>query len=178
MADCYVGEIRIFAGNYAPEDWVICDGRTLTVSGNEVLFSLIGTTYGGDGRTNFNLPDLRGRLPIGAGSGKGLTKRNQGDSGGTDTVTLDESQIAPHSHVLNATSAAANSVTPGANMTFGTVGSGLAFYNDGRNPTTTTGLFSPLTVGQEGGSSAHGNTMPTFVLNYIIATKGLYPNFS
>jgi len=107
--DSYVGEIRMFGGNYAPDGWALCDGSLLQVANNEVLFSLLGTTYGGDGRSTFGVPDLRGRLPVGQGQGLGLSNRVLAQAIGAETVALAAAEVAPHSHPVGAGTAAAAS---------------------------------------------------------------------
>src|ERR1041385_2013183 len=116
MAQPYVGEIRIFAGNFAPAGWMFCDGTTLPISENETLFQLIGTTYGGDGQSTFNLPDLRGRVPIHQGTGPFGTTYQMGEMGGVETVTLTTQQIPQHNHALVATQNVGQQGTPGGNI--------------------------------------------------------------
>ncbi|MCA1935018.1 MAG: tail fiber protein [Asticcacaulis sp.] len=174
--DCYVGEIRPFAGLHAPLDWAFCLGQILPISGNEVLYSLIGTQFGGDGRVNFGLPNLQGRLPMGTGTGTGLSPRAMGASGGSDVVALTLGQIPAHSHTLNASPETATSVSPGPNVTFGTVSNGMAFYNDTNKPPTGTTYVNAACIPQSGGNGLpHDNVMPTTVLNYIICLNGMYP---
>src|SRR6187402_1117505 len=114
MADPFVAEIRIFPFSFAPKGWAFCDGQLLPLSQNTALFSLLGTTYGGDGKTTFALPDLRGRAPIHQGQGPGLTSRSLGEQDGTETVTLISSQIPAHAHTVNAVSGAGNAAAPAA----------------------------------------------------------------
>lgn len=169
MADPFVGEIRMFAGNFAPRSWAYCDGQLLAVSSNDALFSLLGTIYGGDGRTTFGLPDLRGRIPIHAGSGPGLTPRNQGAKSGSEKVTLTLNQITSHKHGnLQATEAAATTVGPKDNVTAEAT---KRFYR------TTGGMnMSPSAVTSIGGSRDHTNLMPTLCVHFIIALYGVYPS--
>jgi microcystin-dependent protein len=182
--DPYLGEIRMFAGNFAPEDWHLCDGSMLSVSTYSTLFSLLGTTFGGDGRSTFGVPDLRGRIPIGQGTGTGLSPRVLGQTGGTETVTLTTAQLPAHGHTLNATTSDATASVPGP-------AAGLA---KATNPSSThTPLryvpyaaaekqltLAALTIANAGGNTSggtdpHANVMPSTVLSYIISLSGLYP---
>lgn len=167
--EAYTGEIRIFAGNYAPSRWAFCNGPVLTVTNNEMLFSLIGTVYGGDGYTNFRLPDFRGRLPIGIGSGPSLTSRLLGDTVGEERVTLTTQQIPVHQHQLFASSVTSDSNQPEQQV----VANGRHFITSGqekeRNP------MGANTVGESGADEAHINVMPALALNFIICLQGYYP---
>ena len=116
MSEPFVGEIRMFAGNFAPQGWAFCDGQLLSVNQNDALFSLLGTIYGGDGRTTFGLPDLRGRLPMHAGTGPGLSPQRMGSMGGQENVTLTVNEMPAHSHSANAQSVTANSNDPHGRM--------------------------------------------------------------
>lgn len=174
--DPYIGEIRIFAGNYAPTDWQLCDGSALPVSGNEALFSLIGTLYGGDGVTTFNVPDLRGRLAISQGQGPGLTNRVAGQSGGTEQAALDATSMAVHAHTLNTAGTTANTPTAGPTVTFAnTADDNTMYVNDGATPAP--GKVNPAanTIAVTGAGQAHANIMPSMALNYIICLIGIYP---
>ena len=166
MSDQYVGEIRMFAGNYAPEGWALCNGALLNISQNEVLFSLIGAMYGGDGQTTFALPDLRGRLPIGQGRAKSGTTYTIAQRGGVEAVTLTESQLPAHSHVANANQLAGE-VASAQNAFWA---SGLPYSNQAPNALMDAGLVLPV-----GGQSPHENLMPFSVVNFIIALQGNYP---
>ncbi|WP_029010453.1 phage tail protein [Azospirillum halopraeferens] len=182
MTSQYVGEIRLFAGNYAPQDWALCNGQLLTIQGNEALFSLIGTIYGGNGTTNFALPDLRGRLPIGVGAANGTVAQGGtsaysiGQTGGAVTVTLATANLPVHTHTLNASTAAATATSPQ-----GTV---LADPSDDFNcyfpygSTVTNRVMADNALLPAGGNQAHSNVMPTLPLTYIIAVLGLYPDFN
>lgn len=178
MSQYFVGEIRLFAGRTAPRDWAICNGQTLNISEYNALYSLIGTTYGGDGATTFALPDFRGRIPVGQGTGTGLTARTLGQTGGSETVTLNASQWAAHNHTFNTLAADA---TAGA-LTSGGTNQGLArgantarsyLNNSASSPTATT--LDAVSYGSAGGGQPHNNMMPSLALNYIIALNGLYP---
>jgi microcystin-dependent protein len=169
MSEPFVGEIRMFAGNFAPQGWALCDGQLLAVSQNDALFSLLGTIYGGDGRTTFGLPDLRGRIPIHAGTGPGLSPRTLGAKGGAEGVTITVNQLPSHTHPLTATQETASDREP-----------------VGKSPATSTGqvyteIFDPQTmsassIGQVGGSQAHTNVMPFLCVHFIIALFGIFPS--
>src|SRR5829696_7366737 len=164
MAQPYVGEIRMFAGNFAPAGWMFCEGQLLPISENEVLFQLIGTTYGGDGQSTFNLPDLRGRLPIHQGNGFILA-----ETGGVEQVTLTVQQIPSHTHPLLGSSDIANTPNPGGNV-LGRSGQVLMFFNGA--PTV---AMSPQMVSPVGGSQPHTNFQPYLCLNFIISLFGIFP---
>lgn len=181
MSDAYVGEIRLFAGSYAPDGWHLCDGTVLTVQGNEALFSLIGATYGGNGSTNFALPDLRGRVPIHMGQGTGLTNRAIGQTGGAETVALTTAQLPTHTHNLVASSSPATSTTPGGTLGLATTTtSGWGLYYAGNTPTADVQIapMASTAVGVTGNSQPHANMMPSLVLTYIICLLGTYPTRS
>jgi len=164
MAQPYVGEIRMFAGNFAPAGWMFCEGQLLPISENETLFQLIGTTYGGDGQSTFALPDLRGRLPLHQGSGFILA-----ETGGAEEITLTVNQIAAHSHPLLATSAAANSTNPTSNVD---AKPSKNMYRDGpgSNP------MNASAVGATGGSQPHTNFQPYLCVDFIISLFGIFPS--
>ncbi|WP_322979640.1 phage tail protein [Pseudomonas sp. C11] len=175
--DAYVGQIRLFAGNYAPKDWAFCNGAIINISDNEILYSLIGTAYGGDGKTNFMLPDLRGRLPLHIGKGpQTTTNYTLGQTVGAETVTITTSNLPTHNHAVNATAVAATQTSPEGEPLLGKSEPG--FYM----PKTATD-FTPLQMDNAaleeapGGNEPHNNYMPTIAMNYIICTVGLYPNF-
>ncbi|MEM7353250.1 MAG: tail fiber protein [Acidobacteriota bacterium] len=170
MSEPFVGEIRMFAGNFAPRGWAFCDGQLLAVSQNDALFSLLGTIYGGDGRTTFGLPDLRGRIPLHAGTGPGLSQRRLGSKSGAEKVTLTTNQLASHSHDWNASTAAATGRAP-AGKVLADVTPGRIFRAIDQN----TNLASN-TIANTGGSQPHTNLMPTLCINFIIALVGIYPS--
>ncbi len=177
--DAYLGQIRIFAGDFAPSGWSLCDGSTLPISGNEALYTLIGTTYGGDGRTNFKLPDLRGRLPLHIGKGPSAstpTTYTIGQSVGAETVTLTLANLPAHTHTLNTTQTTANQTSPLGTPLLGTTIN--PFYQLSTAPGfATIALNDAALQPAPGGGASHNNTMPTLVLNYIICTVGLFPDF-
>ncbi|MBI1494839.1 phage tail protein [Halocynthiibacter styelae] len=166
----FIAQIMIFGGTFAPRGWAFCDGQLLPISSNEALFSLIGTTYGGDGRTNFALPDLRGRAPIHEGQGPGLTNRQLGHPYGAEQVSLTANQLPEHSHTMNVANAPADNSRPQGDML-------------GRSEiyTATTSPTVPLAAETiSGGGSGHGhdNIQPSLAVNYIIALQGIYPSRS
>lgn len=172
MSEPFVGEIRMFAGNFAPRSWAFCDGQLLAVSQNDALFSLLGTIYGGDGRTTFGLPDMRGRIPIHAGSGPGLTPRKLGAKSGAENVTLTTNELPNHTHNVNASDQQGSSTSP-ANQFFGQ--EGLNVYHAAPLSSNVTNLKSSA-VTPVGGSQSHSNLMPALCVNFIIALYGIYPS--
>lgn len=171
----YVGEIRLFAGGYAPSGWKFCDGSMVNISDGEMLFALIGTTYGGDGMSNFGLPDLRNQVPIGVGQGLGLSNRVLGQKLGTATVTLKPAEMPGHVHSVYATTSDATTPTPGEGVMLAKTAAN--FYDTGaRNPGGKAAL-SPKAIKPSGNAqpTPHNNLMPTATLNYIIAVSGMFP---
>lgn len=171
MSEPFVGEIRMFAGNFAPRGWAFCDGQLLAVSQNDALFSLYGTIYGGDGRTTFGLPDMRGRIPIHAGQGPGLSPRAIGSRAGAEQETVTVNELPTHSHTFNAVSTAATETSIGANETMAQ-SVGYDAYVPNQNTTT----MSSNNVSAVGGSRAHNNEMPFLCVNFIVALFGIYPS--
>ncbi len=171
MANPYVGEIRLFAGNFAPAGWMFCDGTVLSISEYYVLFYLIGTTYGGDGLNTFALPDLRSRVPIHMGQGVGLSNRVLAQKGGTETVTLTGSQIPAHTHVAQANSNNGTATTPTGNVW--AASADFSQYAMG-----TTGIMNPGGVSSTGGSQPHDNMLPYLSINFIISMLGIFPSQS
>lgn len=170
MSEPYVGEIRMFAGNFAPRGWAFCDGQLLAVSQNDALFSLLGTIYGGDGRTTFGLPDLRGRLPIHAGTGPGLSPRREGAKGGEEEVTVTVNQMPSHTHEFQATQSAANDTRP-----VGRTAAQVAAADVWSTRSQDVNMASE-SISQIGGSQSHTNLMPFLCVNFIIALFGIYPS--
>lgn len=169
--DDYLAEIRLFAGFWEPRNWMFCDGRLLPVNDNVALFSLLGATYGGDGRINFALPDLRGRAPLAAGQGKGLSYRAAGSLGGIESVTLTVTQLPAHNHALTASSSAANAASPQGNY----LAAGANRFTG--TPQVHKTLASDA-LAEVGGQEAHNNMQPFVALHYIICVQGLYPSRS
>jgi microcystin-dependent protein len=171
MSEPFVGEIRIFAGSFAPRGWAFCDGQLLAVAQNDALFSLFGTIYGGDGRTTFGLPDLRGRLPIHMGQGPGLSDRRIGQSGGAEQVTLFASQVPAHTHALNASTNIATQTSPGNNFLAQSTAMD-AYVEDPPN----TALDAASVGGSGQGSLQHNNIQPFLCVHFIVALVGIYPS--
>lgn len=169
MSEPFVGEIRMFAGNFAPRGWAFCDGQLLAISQNDALFSLLGTIYGGDGRTTYGLPDLRGRIPIHAGSGPGLTTRRLGAKAGAEKVTLTVPQLPSHGHPLQASSDLATSPNPQNNLSGRSVGDVYVPDVDAQN-------MHAAAVTSIGGSRSHSNFMPFLCIHFVIALFGIYPS--
>jgi len=172
MSEPFVGEIRMFAGNFAPRGWAFCDGQLLAVSQNDALFSLLGTIYGGDGRTTFGLPDMRGRIPIHAGSGPGLSPRRLGAKGGAEHVTLTVNQIPSHTHPFVATSNTATSPNPANTNTIARSTTFDAYI--GNEPPST--ALKTESITNVGGSRSHDNLQPFVCIHFIIALVGIYPS--
>jgi microcystin-dependent protein len=165
MAQPYVGEIRMFAGNFAPAGWMFTEGQLLPISEYETLFNLIGTTYGGDGQSTFALPDLRGRIPLHFGNGFTLA-----ETGGVETVTLTVSQIPAHSHPMLGSSDQANANNPVGALLAKT--GGATIYNAGTNPVS----MAPQAIGSTGGSQPHDNFQPYLCVDFIISLFGIFPS--
>lgn len=171
--DPFIGEIRMFAGNFAPRGWAFCDGQLLAISSNSALFSLLGTTYGGDGRTTFALPDLRGRVAIHPGSGPGLSTYRQGAIGGTETNTLLVSQMPSHSHTVNAVDDDGNASVPNGNVPAGTKVLDQEYSSDTPNATMGNNM-----INNTGGGQPVNNIQPYATVQFIIALEGTYPSRS
>jgi microcystin-dependent protein len=172
MSQPFLGEIRAFPYNFAPRNWAFCSGQILSISQNTALFSLLGTTYGGNGQTNFALPDLRGRLAVSSGQGPGLTDYPLGSESGTETVTLLSSQMPAHNHSANCTNVMANQPSPSGNV-WAADGAGITSeYGPAvANPPQMTSRA----IGSTGGNQPHSNMMSYLVLNYCIALSGIFP---
>lgn len=178
MADPFIGEIRLFAGNYAPVGWLLCEGQTVSIAEYETLFALLGTTYGGNGTTNFALPNLSEKLPIGQGSGPGLTRRVLGQTCGAASVPLTPAQLPAHTHAIQASTDAASTISPGATLSLGAASPPSTFYDNGEAAAATTKAFSSQACSSAGGNAPHNNMMPSLSLSYIIATTGFFPQQS
>jgi microcystin-dependent protein len=169
MAEPFYGEIRMFAGNFAPIGWMFCEGQLLPISGNDALFNLIGTTYGGDGQSTFALPDLRGRLPLHQGQGFVL-----GEAGGAETITLTSNQIPMHTHSFVATKAIASNTGPGGHVVADSTLAGAKIYAADVGASA----LAPGAVTPSGGSQPHDNVMPYVTVSFIIAVSGIFPTQS
>ncbi len=171
MSQPFVGEIRLFAGNFAINGWVFCDGSLMSIADNEVLFALIGTTYGGDGQTSFGVPDLRGRVPLHKGNGPGLTSYQLGERTGTESVTLSPNQYPIHRHAVAAGTALASAAPAG-----GVLGANnVSIYGTGLPSTP---MASQAIAPAVGGGQPHNNMAPSLGLNYIISLFGIFPSQS
>lgn len=170
MSEPFIAEIKIFAGNFAPRSYAFCNGQLLPIAQNTALFSLIGTIYGGDGRTTTALPNLQGRAPMHPGNGPGLSSRRIGERGGSTTETLSASQLPSHGHQLQGTDRDAQSGDP----------TGALYAASSETVYGTTGPSNPTQAGTgfTGGGQAHNNLQPYLAINFIIALQGLYPSRS
>ena len=178
MSDPFIGEIIMFGGNFAPRGWALCEGQLLPISQNTALFSILGTTYGGDGRTTFGLPDLRGRIPMGSGTGPGLSPRRLGEKAGTENVTLNQNQIPSHTHaaIANSVSPTGNANVAADNLWADDAGTASATYSsETKNATMNADAIS---VQNTGGSQSHTNIQPFQCVNFIIALVGVFPSRS
>ena len=165
MSQPFIGEIRLFGGNFAPQGWAFCDGSTLAISQNETLFNLIGTSYGGDGQTTFLLPDLRGRVPMHQGAGSVL-----GEKAGSETVALTPAQLPAHTHAMFGSSSPADRNDPDNALFAGTE---QAAYGTSRGSTASLGTAA---VGYDGGGNGHNNVQPFLCVSFIISLFGIFPS--
>jgi microcystin-dependent protein len=183
MSEPFLGQVEMFSFNFAPKGWTTCSGQLLPINQNQALFSLLGTTYGGNGQTTFGLPDLQGRAPIGQGQGIGLSSYTLGQKGGEEAHTLNTNEMAAHNHnlMVNSTTAATNNTNlPSTNVvlgqTTGVPAQGSLFpillYASGASG----GPLDPHSIGTAGGSQAHSNIMPFLTLNFCIALQGIFPS--
>jgi microcystin-dependent protein len=172
MSNPFVAEIRIFAGNFAPRGWAFCNGQLLPISQNTALFSLLGTFYGGDGKSTFALPDLQGSAPIHQGQGAGLSEHFLGEQGGTQFVTLLDTELPAHSHQAQANPGGNKKTSPVANTwsSLGTTRTPPPLYSNTQNT-----QMSPLALSVSGGSLPHNNMPPYLCLTFIIALQGVFP---
>jgi microcystin-dependent protein len=176
MSQPFVGQVIAVGFNFTPEGWLACDGSIVPISNFNVLFQLIGTTYGGDGVSTFGLPDLRGRTPVGVGQGPGLSSYVLGQRAGTESVTLLANQVGSHNHPLMASSKPATASIPANTLAIGQVPSATAVKVFGPAPGTTT--LSGNTIGLAGGNAPHDNQQPFLAINYIISPFGIFPSQS
>jgi microcystin-dependent protein len=172
MSDPFVAEIRIFGFNFAPKGWAFCDGQLLALSQNTALFSLLGTTYGGDGKSTFALPDLQGNAPIQQGQGPGLSLYDLGETTGTDFVNLQDSEMPIHAHTVQVktTPPPAVAPSPGPTEAFARSNGGAAYVAAAH-----LGFMNANTIAPQGGNQPHNNLMPYLVLNFCIALQGIFP---
>ena len=169
--DPFVAEIRIFPFNFAPKGWAWCNGQILPLSQNTALFSLLGTTYGGDGKSNFALPNLQGRAPMHPGQGPGLSLHDLGETGGSETVTLLESEIPSHPHGVQANANPANLAAPSPARSFARSAPGNAY----KATPTADATFAPEAIAPAGGDQPHNNMMPYLTFYFCIALQGVFP---
>lgn len=168
MSDPFLGELRLLPYNFAPRGWALCQGQVMSIAQNSALFALLGTTYGGNGETTFQLPDLRGRVPISSGQGPGLSPYSIGQTGGVESVTLTTPEIPAHTHAVNASSSATSKNPSGAEPGFTGGGSSYGTANDL--------TMSSSMIGATGGSQPHTNVQPYLTLNWCIALEGIFPS--
>ena len=173
MSDDFIGEIRLFGFPRVPSGWLACNGQLLPISGFDALFALIGTIYGGDGQQTFQLPDLRGRLPIGQGQGPGLPSYALGQRAGSESYTLTDPQMPRHSHALISSTATCDATTPSADVHLGAASSGNLYAPSASQTTYKT--MAPA-IAPAGASLPHNNMMPTLVANYCICYLGVFPS--
>ena len=170
MADPFVAEIRIFPFNFAPKGWAWCDGQLMPLSQNTALFSLLGTTYGGNGKSNFALPDLQGRAPMHPGQGPGLSLHDLGETGGSETVSLLESEIPSHAHTIVGDEDPGNLLAPQAGMFLSRSSGGNAYHTPANVTNMSASLLAPA-----GGDQPHNNMMPYLTFYFCIALQGVFP---
>ena len=178
MADNFLAEIRLFAFNFAPFGWALCQGQILPISQNTALFSLLGTQYGGNGTSNFALPNLQGAVPIGQGNGPGLTPRTIGETGGEENVTLTVDELPAHAHPMPAIADSATGGFPAAGLAPAEghgQGRGGAFSINTFTPTTPNTTLAPASLGSDGNDQPHNNIQPSLVMNWCIALQGIFP---
>jgi microcystin-dependent protein len=174
MAQPYIGEIRLFGGNFAPAGWSFCNGATLSIQQNDALFNLIGTTYGGDGQNTFNLPDLQCRVPVHQGQGLGLQSYVLGQKGGSETVTLTVAQLPSHPHAAVGSAAGAAATNP-ANATWGNAQVNTNSFGPG---TAAANTMNAASTSLTGGNQPHDNMLPFLAVSFIIALQGVFPTQS
>jgi microcystin-dependent protein len=179
MTDIFLGEVRMFGGNFAPRGWMFCNGQLLSIAEYTALYSLIGTTYGGNGQTNFALPDLRGRVPMNYGQGPGLSPRVLGEAAGTEQVTILQNQMPAHNHLVIATTDPGSLPGPVNNALTGqptaTSGTPELYATSGANPLVPAAM-SVASIGMDGGNLPHDNMMPSLAVSFIIAVEGMFPS--
>ena len=172
MSSPFLGQIMMVGFNFAPRGFATCDGQLLSISQNSALFSLLGTTFGGDGRVTFGLPDLRGRVPIHRGTGPGLTPRSQGHKAGTETATASVGQLPSHTHTMQGSSDFGADTSPANNVP--ATGSGVNLYSTDSAATVVS--MNAAVVSPTGGGQAHANVMPFLCVNFIVALFGVFPS--
>jgi microcystin-dependent protein len=176
MGTPFVGEIRMFAGNFAPAGWQFCNGALMAISENETLFNLIGTTFGGDGQSTFAVPDLQGRVPVHSGTGAGLSSYVLGQTGGTEQVTLTSTQMPAHSHTVRSSGAAGTLATPANAVLANGSSTAVNVYKNPADLATAQVALNPATLASTGGNQPHDNLQPTLTVTYIISLFGVFPS--
>jgi microcystin-dependent protein len=169
MSEPFIGQISLFAGNFAPKGWAFCNGQTMAIQQNSALFAIIGTTYGGNGQTTFQLPNLQGRVPIGFGSAPGLSSYQLGQAGGEEAHTLVVNEMPAHTHPVTI---GASNEAPSANRPGGNIPAEATAYSA---PSAADATLGGVTAGLTGGGQPHNNMQPYLALNYIIALQGIFP---
>ena len=172
MAEPFIGQIIMTGFNFAPRNYATCDGQLLSIAQNTALFSLLGTTFGGDGRVTFALPDLRGRAPIHQGQGPGLTNRTMGEQAGSETVTLINSEMPMHNHLVAVTNVSGALGTPSGNFIATSSDTAVALYR----PTSDGSMLNPQSISLAGGNQPHNNMQPYLVISFSIALQGIFPS--
>jgi|SRR5579875_3640761 len=167
----YLGEIRIFSGNFAPKGWAMCNGQLLSIQSNAALFALLGTYYGGNGTSTFALPDLRSRLPVHQGQGQGLSPYNVGQNGGNESMTLNSQQLPRHNHNVATNGGPGNSPHPPNNLLASSTVANDNFYTNSSDGS----MLNPSTMSFNGNSLPHNNLQPYLCMTFIIATQGIFP---
>ncbi|MDB5707278.1 MAG: Tail Collar domain protein [Sphingomonas bacterium] len=181
MSNPFIGEVRMFAGNFNPRGWAFCQGQLLPIAQNDTLYALIGTTFGGDGQVTFGLPDMQGRIPVGQGQGPSLSSYTLGQESGAETVTLTTATMPTHNHVMFASTTKGDQPAPvttsiPAQPDAGNNVSTATFYVLPTPNPLTPSQMAATTIGAQGGNQPHDNIMPSLVLNYIIALEGVFPS--
>ena len=171
MSQPYLGEIKMFAGNFPPRGYAFCNGQTLAIASNTALFSILGTTYGGNGTTTFQLPNLQGRVPVGMGNGPGLTARILGETFGEENHQLTIAEMPPHNHALNAVSTVGNEPGPGSNLPSASDQRNSQYSHSTANTSMAAGA-----IALNGGNQSHNNLQPSLGMNFIIALVGIFPS--
>lgn len=178
MSEPFLGEVRMFGGNFAPTGWALCNGQLLPISQNTALFSILGTYFGGDGQTTFALPDLRSRVPIHQGQGLGLSPYTQGQQAGSEQITLLQNQMPAHTHIVSASGTTANASTAAGNfLATAAPARGQSSAADIYGPSASA-TMSPAMVAPAGNSLPHANIQPSLCVTFIIALQGIYPSRS
>jgi microcystin-dependent protein len=172
VADPFVAEIRIFPFNFAPKGWAFCAGQLMPISQNTALFSLLGTTYGGNGKSNFALPDMQGNTPMQPGQGQGLSLRDLGEQSGVESITLLQSEIPVHTHTMNGSAFPANLAGPGPDNAMGASSGGVGYK---QSPLGQQAMMAPQALAPAGGGLPHNNMQPYLTLNFCIALQGVFP---